>query len=150
MLKEVLTEKFVDTDLEVKTWQETARKGCDLLEAEELITPDFYQSILDVIEKYGPYMILVPKVCFFHGVPGPNVRRQCLSLVTLKEPVYFKEYDNQEIRCAFVFGAVDKDSHMQMIMELAKLLQDEEFIHMITNNAGKKEILEKISAIDEG
>ena len=57
-----------------------------------------------------------------------------------------KEFNNQQINCAFAFGAVDKDSHMEMITNVASILQDEEFITMITNNAPKEEIMKKIAA----
>ena len=149
MIKSILQEDVIETNVKLETWQEVAKRGCELLEAKGLINSAFYQTILDVIEQYGPYMILVPEVCFFHGVPGPNVKSQCLSMITLAEPVYFREYANQKISCAFVFGAVDKESHMQMIMDLAALLQDSEFIEMITHNADKKDILAKISKIDK-
>ena len=61
--------------------------------------------------------------------------------MTLKEPVYFTDFDNQRIKCAFALGAVDPESHMQMLQQVAMLLQNEEFIQLATNNGSKQEIL---------
>mgnify|MGYP003744422621 CR=1 FL=1 len=144
MIKDFLKEENVKTNVLVETWQDAAIYTGNILLELKKVNERFIKSMIEVVEKYGPYMILVPKVCFFHGEPGPNVKEPCLSLAVLKEPVYFKEYTNQQINCAFAFGATDKDSHMNMIMELAKILQDEEFIELITNNASKEAIMEKI------
>lgn len=145
MIKNYLTEENVKTNVEVSCWQEAATFTGNMLVESGKVNSEFVKSIVEVVNKYGPYMILVPKVCFFHGEPGPNVKEPCLALSVFKNPVYFKEFDNQQINCSFAFGAVDKDSHMEMIMNVAKILQDEEFIQMITNNASKQEIMKKIS-----
>lgn len=145
MIKDYLTEENVKTNVEIDSWQEAAIYNGNILVEQGKVKPEFIQSMIDVVNKYGPYMILVPKVCFFHGEPGPNVKEACLSLTVFKNPIYFKEFDNQQINCAFAFGAVDKDSHMEMIMNVASILQDEEFIKMITNNASKEDIMKKIS-----
>ena len=145
MIKDYLTEENVKTNVEIDSWQEAAIYNGNILVEQGKVKPEFIQSMIDVVNKYGPYMILVPKICFFHGEPGPNVKEACLSLTVFKNPIYFKEFDNQQINCAFAFGAVDKDSHMEMIMNVASILQDEEFIEMITNNASKEDIMKKIS-----
>lgn len=58
--------------------------------------------------------------------------------------VTFDDFENQEIRCAFGFGAIDGDSHMKMLQEIVMLLQDHEFIELITNNGSKAAIMKKI------
>lgn len=145
MIKDFLTEEKVRTSVSVDNWQDAARyTGNILLEADK-VSEEFIDSMIEVVNKYGPYMILVPKVCFFHGEPGVNVKENCLSLAVFEKPVYFKEFANQQINCAFAFGATDKDSHMEMLVNLVSILRDREFIEMITHNAGKEAIMEKIS-----
>ena len=141
MIKDYLVEKFVKTDVEVKEWREAARIAGDLLVQGDKVKVEFIDSMIQVVEKFGPYMILVPKVCFFHGEPGEMVKEPCLSLVVFKEPIYFDDFDNQQINCCFAFGATDKDSHMEMIMNVAQILQNEEFIEAITGNKPKEEIM---------
>lgn len=144
MIKDTLKEELVLTNVACKTWREAIQiSGKLLLDAGKIKEP-FIASMEKVVEELGPYMILLPKVCFFHGQPGENVNEPCLSLVVFKESVYFDDFENQEIRCAFAFGAIDSDSHMQMLMKVAQLLQNQEFISLITNNGTKDEILEII------
>ena len=127
MIKDILTEDLILTDADAKDWRDAVRLCGELLVDQGKVNEAFIQTMIDVIETYGPYMILVEGVAFFHGKPGSDVKEACLSLVTFKHKIVFDDFENQEIDCAFGFGAVDSDSHMAMIMSLASLLQDTEF-----------------------
>lgn len=133
--------------MEVNTWQEAAKAAGGVLVKENLIEEAYIESMIHVVEEFGPYMILIPKVCFFHGEPGETVRKPCLSLITLKNEVRFTEFANEPIKCAFAFGATDRDSHLEMIKNISKLLSDNEFIDLITNNGTKEKILEHIKEL---
>ncbi|MDD3253188.1 MAG: PTS sugar transporter subunit IIA [Lachnospiraceae bacterium] len=144
MLNEVLTEAMVRTDVACDTWRDCVRICGGLLADAGKVEPSFIDSMIRTVEELGPYMILMPKVAFFHGRPSETVHEACLSLITLKESIYFTEFDHQEIRCAFGFGAVDADSHVDMLTHVAKLLQDAEFVELITGNGSKEAIMQKI------
>lgn len=141
MIKEILTENVILTEADVSDWQEAVTCCGNLLVKADKVKAEFVKTMIDVINEYGPYMILVPGVAFFHGTPGENVKEPCLSLVTFKHKIVFDDFEHQEIDCAFGFGATDKDSHMTMIMSLAALLQDAEFIELIRNHGTKEAIL---------
>ncbi|MCH4207759.1 MAG: PTS sugar transporter subunit IIA [Solobacterium sp.] len=144
MISNVLTETMVQTNASPKNWEEAIRMAGQLLLDEKKVKPEFINSMIETVNTYGPYMILVPKVCFFHGTPGSDVIEPCLSLCVFKDPVFFEEYENKQINCCFAFGATDKDSHMEMLKNVVQLLQDQEFIQLITNNGSKSMIMECI------
>lgn len=144
MIKDILKDELVVTEANPLNWREAAKLAGNLLVDSGKVKQAFVDSMIATVEQYGPYMILVPKVCFFHGVPGPNVKEPCLSLVVFEKPVYFDDFDNQQINCCFAFGATDNESHMEMIKNVAFILQDHTFIEMITNNASKTEIMQVI------
>lgn len=146
-MKEFLTPDLIKTEVDCDTWQQAVQEVGGLLLKKELIKEDFIQTMIDVIHTYGPYMILLPGIAFFHGKPGELVKEPCLSLITLKHPVYFKEFENQEIVCAFGFGAVDGDSHMEALQDVVKLLQNEEFTSLIKNHGSKEEIIAALKKI---
>lgn len=145
MIKDYLTKDLIETNVSLENWRDAAKRSGKLLVDQGKVKEEFVDSMIKTVEEFGPYMILVPKVCFFHGVPGSTVNEPCLSLVVLKEPVYFDDFDNQQINCCFAFGAIDNNSHMEMIKNVANILQDQSFIDMITNNASKETILNLIS-----
>lgn len=149
-MKEILNERVVRTEVACSGWRDCVRACGGLLEAEGGIEPGFTDSMIRTVEELGPYMILLPKVAFFHGRPSADVHRVCLSLVTLKDSVFFTEFDNQEICCAFGFAAVDADSHVEMLGQVAKLLQDAEFVSLVTGHGSKEAIMQKIKQYQEG
>jgi mannitol/fructose-specific phosphotransferase system IIA component (Ntr-type) len=144
MLKDILTIDSIETDVAASSWQEAIEAVGNILVKNGKVEKSFIHSMIGVVEEFGPYMILVPQVAFFHGRPGPEVHEACLSLITLRSPVYFTEFDDQMITCAFGFGAIDSDSHINMLMSVSTLLQDEKFIDLIRNNGSRESILEII------
>lgn len=145
MIRDILTEENVETDVEAKTWREAVNICGKILLNSEKIDESFIKSMIETVEEFGPYMILLPEIAFFHGKPSAGVKEVCLSLITLKDEVIFDDFENQGIKCAFGFGAVDSDSHINTLVNVTQLLQDEEFLNLIRNNGSKKEIMKKIN-----
>lgn len=142
----ILSSPLIQTNVNVSSWQEAVKAVGDLLLAQNLITSDYTQDMIDVVHEFGPYMILVPGVAFFHGRPGENVKETSLALITLSQPVYMTEFDNEEIKCAFGFCAQDSKSHISVMAQMAALLQQPEFIDLLTNgHSSKEEILSYIN-----
>lgn len=141
MINEMLTSEKIATGLECKNWRDVVKAGGELLVKAGDVEEPFIDSMIEVVEEFGPYMILAPEVAFFHGRPSGAVHKTCLSLVTLKKPVVFEEYAGETIRCAFAFGAVDHESHIEFLAKVANLLQDDEFLDLIRGSGNKTEIL---------
>lgn len=144
MIKDIISENAVQTEVEANSWRDAVQIVGTLLKEEGKIEDSFINSMIETVEELGPYMILLPGVAFFHGSPQSGVNEVCLSFVTFKEDVIFTDFDQQSIQCAFAFGAIDKDSHMQVLMQVAGLLQDEEFLALAKNHGSKEAIWKKI------
>lgn len=144
MINKILKSNLVQTNMNYCSWREAAKDTSKLLFKYGKIKIEYIDSVIETVEKFGPYMILLPKVCFFHGEPGINVIEPCLSLSVFENEIIFEDFDNQVIKCCFVFGAIDADSHIQILKELAEILRNQNFIDLITNNGSKIEIMKII------
>lgn len=144
MVKEILTETLVVTDQTANDWREAVKLCGDLLINEGKITEDYIASMIQTVEEYGPYMIMLPGIALFHGRPSEGVKEICLSLVTFSEPVSFSEFGDKAINAAFAFGAVDSNSHVELLSKMAALLQDEAFVALLRSNGEKEEIMHMI------
>lgn len=140
----MIEESLLKTNVSANSWREVVKMAGDLLKNEGYIDQSYTDSMIETIEELGPYMILLPKVAFFHGRPSEAVKEVGLSLIVLNESVYFEEFENQEIKAAFAFCAKDQDSHLEVLKEFSTLLQNEELIDLLTNNGSKEEILKII------
>lgn len=143
-MRRILDEKYIQTDVTANGWREAVQVTGNILVQLNECDEEFIQQMIETVEKLGPYMILLPDVALFHAPPGSYVHQACLSFVTFKEPVYFTDFDNQRIKCAFALGAVDPESHMEMLQQVAMLLQNEAFLQLATNNGTKEELLASI------
>jgi len=150
MIKGILTKDVVLTDVSVKDWREAVSICGKLLLGTHKIVEQYIDSMIKTIEEFGPYMILLPGIALFHGRPDEGVREICLSLVTFREEVGFKEFGDESIKAAFAFGATDESSHMEILREMALLLQDGAFIDLLKNNGSKEQIMDMITSIDTG
>jgi mannitol/fructose-specific phosphotransferase system IIA component (Ntr-type) len=144
-MKRILEDEYIRTDVEANSWREAVQMAGDILVQLKECDQEFIYQMVKTVENLGPYMILLPDVALFHAPPGEYVHKACLSFVTFKNPVYFTDFDNQRIKCAFALGAVDPESHMEMLQQVAMLLQDKTFLQIATNNGTKKDLLMSIN-----
>lgn len=141
MLQEYITEKTFLTDAECNSWEEVVEVAADLLVKDGAIDLEYVDAVKDAVHEFGSYMVLLDDIAFFHGRPCPAVHRLAMSLVTLKSPVYLLE---KRIKAAFLFAALDNNSHMELLQEFGEALQDETFLNLLCENGTKEEILNKI------
>lgn len=147
MLEKMLTKERISVGVSCENWKEVVKASGDLLLKAKDIEEPFIDSMIDVVNEFGPYMILAPEIAFFHGRPSESVHRTCISLITLSKPVVFDEYDGEVIKCAFAFGAMDSESHLEVLKSVAMLLQNNEFLDLVRNVGTKEEILDVIKKV---
>jgi mannitol/fructose-specific phosphotransferase system IIA component (Ntr-type) len=63
-----------------------------------------------------------------------------LSLLTLAEPVVFGNVANDPVRLVIGLCAVDHDSHIELLAELAALLGDAKSVNFLLNALDSDEI----------
>lgn len=143
----ILEPQYIKTGVKVETWQQCVKEVGQILVDQGDVAPEFVQQMIDMVFKLGPYMILLPEVALFHAPPSDLVKKASLSLVTLTDPVYFREFENQKITCALALAATDSKSHMDMIQQVAQLLMDETFLNMVKTNQPKEEVIKQLNTI---
>lgn len=141
MLQEYITEKTFLADAECDKWEDVVEAAADLLVEDGAIDKSYVDVVKDAVHEFGSYMVLLDDIAFFHGRPCPAVHRLAMSLVTLRSPVYLLE---KRIKAAFLFAALDNNSHMELLQEFGEALQDEIFLDLLRKNGTKEAILNKI------
>lgn len=106
-------------------WEEAIKIGTDLLEKAGTIEPRYYDNIVSKIKEMGPYIILAPGLAMPHARPEEGVIKTSFALVTLSEPVYF-DGDDEPVNVLLTLAGSDSDQHMQGLMEITQILDDEE------------------------
>ncbi|WP_319371504.1 PTS sugar transporter subunit IIA [uncultured Ilyobacter sp.] len=126
----------------VKDWEEAVRLSASSLLENNKIEQRYIDCMVNNIVENGPYMIILPGVAMPHSRPEDGVIATGLSLLKLNEEVSFPE-DNR-VKLVFSLAAGDSDSHMDTIMSLCDLFEDETKIEALNNATSIEEILEII------
>lgn len=105
-------------------WQEAVKIGTDALVASGAVEPRYYDEIVSKVKELGPYVILAPGLAMPHARPEDGVKRTAFALTTLASPVYF-EGEDVPVSVLVTLAGVDSHQHMQGIMEITQVLEDE-------------------------
>lgn len=142
MLSDLITDSTFQENVVCSTWEELVDICGAPLIAHGSVLPQFLQSVKETIHEFGSYMVLLDDIAFFHGRPEAGVNEISMSLSILRDPVFL---DSRRILAAFMFAAVDNDSHIDLLGELGEYLDDEEFLFLLRNHGSKEDIFKKLN-----
>ncbi|MDG6881449.1 Ascorbate-specific phosphotransferase enzyme IIA component [Phocoenobacter uteri] len=107
------------------SWEDAIKIGTDMLVASGAIEPRYYDNIISKVKEMGPYIILAPGLAMPHARPEEGVIKTAFALVTLTEPVFF-DGEEEGVKVLITLSGSSSDEHMQGIMEITQVLEDED------------------------
>lgn len=128
LLKDLLTEKTIKLNVEVKDWEEAVRIGGELLEKDGAIEHRYIDAMINSVKEIGPYIVIAPGIAMPHARPEAGAKKIGMSLITLKNPVNFGNKENDPVKIVVCLCAVDHSAHLKALSELVELLGDDEFV----------------------
>lgn len=109
----------------VSDWKQAIRLSAQPLLAKETITEDYIQAIFNSHQKLGPYYVLAPGLAMPHARPEQGVIKNGLSLLHIKQGVFFDAEENDPIYVVIMLCAISGDEHINMITALADIFSDD-------------------------
>jgi mannitol operon transcriptional antiterminator len=120
----LLTERHVQAKIAAQSPDEVIEAcGAPLVQS-GTVEPRYVEAMKQSLRMNGPYMVIVPGVSLLHARPEDGVNELCVSMVTLAEAVPFGHKDNDPVRLAIAFGAVDHKSHIEALQDVVRLLSN--------------------------
>ncbi|WP_333648455.1 PTS sugar transporter subunit IIA, partial [Lacrimispora sp.] len=104
----------------------------------------YIQAMLKNVEVNGTYIVISPGIAMPHARPEEGALDIGLSIVTLKNPVVFGHPKNDPVKIVVGLCAIDHQSHLKALTELADILMDRNKVEKITNADSAEEILQII------
>ena len=143
MLKEFVEKKHCNFIEEAADWQDAIRKCCQPLVADGTVTEGYAQEIIDCVNLYGPYMVLMPGVAMPHSQQGGgNVRGTAISFMKTEKPVFFDENDPAMYANLFFTLASDNpEKHLDNMQQLSVILSSEDLIAELMQVTNEEELL---------
>ncbi|MDD1502623.1 PTS sugar transporter subunit IIA [Lysinibacillus sp. CNPSo 3705] len=145
MLTELLTKDTIQLANFVNTWQEAIHLAASPLLKHNKIEERYIESMIQSIEKHGPYVVITPKVAIPHARHTDGVNELGMSLLSLQKPVLFGP--EKPVFLIIILAATDNVSHLQALVDLTKILQEPNQIDIIITCQHKDDIIKEIQQI---
>jgi mannitol/fructose-specific phosphotransferase system IIA component (Ntr-type) len=123
MLKALLTEGRIRILDSVKDWKDAIYLAAKPLEEDGSIEPAYTKAMLLSVESMGPFIVMSPGIAIPHARPEAGVRWMSMSLLKVREKVYFTE--EKYANLFFILASTDGNSHLDALRELSALFSDE-------------------------
>ena len=120
-------------------WKDAIRKSAAPLEKENFITANYKESIIENVEKLGPYICIAPHVAMPHARPEQGALKTQIAVTLFRDEVAFPRKD-ATAKLFITLSAADSESHLQVLVKISELLQDEEKAAQILNATDEKEL----------
>jgi len=119
-----------------------------LLETKK-IENSYIDAMIETVHKIGPYIVLGNHVALAHARPECGVNQLSVHFTTLNPPVPFGSEKFDPVSLVITLAAVDADSHLELISELANVLMDEENVDKLVESKNASEFLRLLNEMKE-
>ena len=139
-VRDMIDPSAVQVGVECASWHEAIRLAARPLLRYGLIEKNYVDQMIAAVENYGPYMVLTPGVAYVHAGVDDGIKRNCTSILVLREPIDFGPAgETKRIRAVVVLGIRDKER--SDLLNLASILECEESIRALEGSADVESIL---------
>ena len=130
MLRDFVESRHYKFAQSASDWREAIRMSCESLEADGTVDETYKEEIIACLEKYGPYIVIMPNVALPHSQEGAKgVNKTAIGFMKLEEPISFEEGDSQkEAQLFFTLASCDSNQHLNNMMRLSDMLMNEDIV----------------------
>jgi len=136
---------LVRVSVSALNWQEAIAAAGELLVDAGHVKPKYVDAMVRVVEKLGPYIVLIDGFALAHAAPGEDVLENSISLAVLENAVDFGS--GKMVSCVFALAAKDHDSHIESLGRLAELLSDEQTRNTLLNAPNSAHVEQLLSGV---
>lgn len=120
--------------------------GKPLIEKKE-INEEYIHEIIHIAEAFGVHFVLENNVAVPHGEVSKNVNKSCISILSIKEPVYFSK--EKPVNLIFLIGATTVTEHVKSIEEIINITKKKEILEQIHKIESSDELYEFFKLLDK-
>ena len=131
MLLELLNNETIQINHSTMNWQQAIEISAMPLLHNGSIKPEYVVAMIESVNKFGPYIVIAPKVALPHARPEKGALKMGLSLLINKVGVEFSPDPEHFVQLFFALSATDSQSHIKALTELSDLLGDESAIEQL-------------------
>ncbi|MWN89604.1 PRD domain-containing protein [Gilliamella sp. Pra-s65] len=132
MLKDILTDNDIILQQDCSDWQQAIKIAAEPLLKKQFILPSYIEAMITSVEQYGPYIVIGKYLALAHARPEDGVNQLGVSVLTMRHPVDFGNYEMGPVKIIFCLAAIDSFSHLNIMRSLIELINDEQKLECLT------------------
>ena len=115
------------------SWSEAITLSCQTLLEKGMITQQYIDEIIACVQKYGPYIVIVPGVAMPHSSEdSQGVLGTAISFTKMSQDVVFEDgNDEKNARLFFTLAAKNNEEHVENISKLSEMLMTDGVIEAL-------------------
>lgn len=142
MITEMLKLENVRIIEEACDWEKAIHISMESLLKQGYITEEYPKTIIETTKKHGAYYVLCPDVALAHSRPEDGVIKKQLALTLFRHPITFPN-KKDKVRLIIALAAEDSNSHLDVLAQLAELLNDDSRIQHCVNMNSPEELFQE-------
>lgn len=135
-----LADRAIVLQARADDWRDAVRLAGDALVDSGCATAEYTDAMIRMVDDHGPYIVIAPGLALAHARPGPEVRRDGLSVVTLHTPVAFGHAHNDPVRVVVGLAVHAPDAHLTSVAALANVFNDSSAIVAIADATTRDDV----------
>jgi mannitol/fructose-specific phosphotransferase system IIA component (Ntr-type) len=144
MLSKIINESLIRLKVSANDWEDAVRKSASALLENNKISASYIDAMINTAKEVGPYIVITKHVALPHARPEAGAKEIAIGIATLEHPVEFGNAANDPVKYVFSLSAVDQNTHLQAMAELAELLDKEEFYNVLDKAESAEEVMNYI------
>ncbi|EAC7063357.1 BglG family transcription antiterminator [Listeria monocytogenes] len=144
-LHDLITEDNIMICEDVKNYQEAIRLASQPLLLQQAITANYVKTMIDNHKFHDPYIIIGEDIAIPHAMPNAGVNRLAMSLLVVKNGVYFSE--TEQVHFVIVIAPVDKEQHIEALYQIVHLAENHQILDDLLENVTKEKIMQTINQL---
>lgn len=143
MLKEFVESHHYKFAKEASDWREAIRMSCESLEADGTVEGNYKEDIIACVEKYGPYIVIMPNVAMPHCQEcAKGVHKTAIGFMKLDKAVSFEPGNpEKDAKLFFTLASCNPDQHLENMTKLSELLMNERVIEELLKAESPEDLL---------
>ena len=120
-------------------WKDAIRISVRPLEQQGYVESRYKEEIISNVESMGPYIVLAPYIALPHARPEQGVKESQIAVTLLQNEVRFAG-DEKPVKLLIALAASDNNRHLDALMSISEILQNEDTVQKILNSKDKEEL----------
>ena len=135
-----LSKNLYKANIKSQNWQDALRETAEILEADNCITKNYVEKIIEDSFKLNFYYVIGENIAIPHTSPEFGAIKTSIAITTSKNGIYFENHEFNPVKVIFMISVLKTDDHIDFIMKIADILQDREFIYNLSNCENDNEL----------